>query len=397
VKLEHLYIHVPFCLRRCSYCDFAVSATREPPIDAWLDAVLAEFSRARSEGWGDGAGLKTLYIGGGTPSLLGPGGMEALGRRLADQIGFAPDMEWTAEANPESFTSALAEEWRAAGVSRLSLGVQTFHAGTLRWMGRMHGPEGPGKAVRAAREAGFDDFSVDLIFGLPARLERDWAADLERALELEPTHVSLYGLTAEPATPLGRWVAEGREALAPEETYEAEYLFAVERMSAAGFEPYEVSNFAKPGRESRHNAAYWNGNAYLGLGPGAHSYSPPRRYWNVRDWDEYRTRLAAGASPLDAEETVDAAGAALERVWLGLRTRVGLAGLSNRQEALARDWENAGLARLARGRVTLTARGWLLLDRLAVDMDALAQTQAPGPESALAPIAGGTPGWSRDS
>ena len=375
---RHLYVHVPFCVRRCSYCDFAVTALREPPVAAWLDAVDRELSmHAAAEGWTEAAaeqiGLSTLYVGGGTPSLLGTGAMVALARRVQHTFGVAPDQdEWTAEANPESFTDALAADWREAGVNRISLGAQTFDPAALRWMGRLHGQDGPARAVAAARRAGFDNVSVDLIFGLPERLKRDWAADLERVLELEPEHISLYGLTAEAATPLGRWVAEGRERLAGEERYSEEYLLAVERLAAAGFVHYEVSNFARPGRESRHNGAYWDGSAYLGIGPGAHSYLPPRRFWNLRDWAAYRDRLSGGVSPVEAEERIEAATASLERIWLGLRTGTGVAGLSEAQLALAETWRRAGWAELSGRRVRLTARGWLLLDRLVVDLEATA-------------------------
>src|SRR5690606_18225905 len=227
--------------------------------------------------------LRTVYVGGGTPSLLGAGAMEALRRRLEPYVRLADDVEWTVEANPESFDEAVARGWREAGVNRLSLGAQTFDEGALRWMGRLHDADGPARAVEAARRAGIENVSLDLIFGLPARLGRDWGADLDRALALEPTHVSLYGLTAEPATPLGRWVGEGRETLADEDAYEAEYMLAADRLAAAGYVHYEVSNFARPGRESRHNSAYWTGAAYLGLGPSAHSYVPPERRWNLRD------------------------------------------------------------------------------------------------------------------
>jgi oxygen-independent coproporphyrinogen-3 oxidase len=300
--------------------------------------------------------------------------MAALRRRLEPYIMLGEGVEWTVEANPESFDEALARDWRAAGVNRLSLGVQSFDEGALRWMGRLHGPAGPGRAVAAARAAGLDNFSVDLIFGLPARLGRDWAADLEQALSLEPRHISLYGLTAEPATPLGRWVAEGRERLAEEETYEAEYLLAADRLRAAGFEHYEVSNFARPGFESRHNRAYWAGNAYLGLGSGAHSFLPPRRRWNLREWEAYRRAVAVGESPVAETETVTGEAARLERIWLGLRAANGLArtGWSADQELLAARWLEAGWAVLTPSALRLTPAGWLLLDRLAVEFDAAA-------------------------
>ncbi|MFW6080232.1 MAG: radical SAM family heme chaperone HemW [Gemmatimonadota bacterium] len=416
---RHIYVHVPFCARRCSYCDFAVEAVRRPPVDVWLDAVEREAARrigsgARARGerarvdaaggvgeggsageagvegvavrageadasagvggaGGDGS-LETVYVGGGTPSLLGPGAMAALRERLERHVGgLAGVVEWTAEANPESFDETLARDWLEAGVTRVSLGLQTFHEPALRWMGRLHGAEGAARAVEAARSAGLDDISIDLIFGLPERLRRSWRDDLERALALEPDHVSLYGLTAEPGTPLGRWVATGRERLPDEERYGAEYLEAVERMTAAGLRHYEVSNFARPGRESRHNRAYWSGAAYLGLGPGAHSYQPPERRWNVRGFADYATALAEGREPVEERERVEGESARLERVWLGLRTDAGLPASSvarrQRASALVDRWREAGWARPDADAVRLTARGWLLLDRLAVELD----------------------------
>ena len=369
---EYLYLHVPFCVRRCSYCDFAVDVVRRAPAEAWLDAISAELAvLAETESWEWPLRLRTVYVGGGTPSLLGAGAMEALRRRLEPYVRLSEDVEWSVEANPESFDEAVARGWREAGVNRLSLGAQTFHEGALRWMGRLHGPEGAVRAVEAARRAGIENVSIDLIFGLPARLGRDWGTDLSRVLELDLPHISLYGLTAEPATPLGRWVGEGREVLADEEAYAAEYLLAAERLVAAGYVHYEVSNFARPGRESRHNSAYWTGEAYLGLGPSAHSYLPPERRWNLRDWAAYRSALAEGRSPVDSRETVEGAALELERTWLALRTRAGLerAGWTASQESLVESWVDRGWAEYTAGGVRLTPAGWLLLDRLAVEFD----------------------------
>lgn len=381
VKPEYLYLHVPFCARRCSYCDFAVSAVREPPVSAWLDAIEAELAQVMAtEGWAEPLSLRTFYIGGGTPSLLGLGAMAAIRHRLERYLTWGDDLEWTVEANPESFDEELARDWREAGVNRLSLGAQTFDEGALRWMGRLHGPAGPGRAVAAARAAGLENYSIDLIFGLPARLGRDWGADLARALALEPRHISLYGLTAEPMTPLGRWVREGRERLAEEEVYEAEYLEAAARLRGAGFEHYEVSNFARPGYESRHNRAYWTGAAYLGLGPGSHSFLPPRRRWNLRSWEAYRDTVLAGRSPVAETEVVTGEAARLEEIWLGLRTGTGLprAGWSLAQRELVQRWVEEGWAEFsADGAVRLTPTGWLLLDRLAVEFDAAAEPVAP--------------------
>ena len=369
-----MYIHVPFCVRRCSYCDFAVTATREPPEIAWLDSIVAEAeAHCRREAWSGPFDVGTVYVGGGTPSLLGRGVMAEVTRRLAPWIRWsAGSVEWTVEANPESFTPDLAEDWRRAGVGRVSLGAQTFHEPALRWMGRMHGVEGPVRAVTAARAAGIENVSIDLMFGLPARLGRDWTTDLDRTLALEPEHISLYGLTAEPATPLGRWVAAGREQLADEERYREEYLEAADRLAREGYVQYEVSNFARPGLESRHNCAYWEGAPYLGLGPGAHSSLPPRRFWNTRDWAAYRARLAAGESTIDGEETVAPEMAVLERLWLGLRQAGGVTGLTPGQLRVAEIWGRQGWAELSRDRVRLTPEGWLLLDRLVVELESAA-------------------------
>src|SRR5690606_19310976 len=354
---EYLYLHVPFCVRRCSYCDFAVDVVRRAPVDAWLDAISAELALlAETESWEWPLRLRTVSVGGGTPSLLGAGAMEALRRRLEPYVRLSEDVEWSVEANPESFDEAVARGWREAGVNRLSLGAQTFHEGALRWMGRLHGPEGAVRAVEAARRAGIEHVSIDLIFGLPARLGRAWGTDLSRVLELDLPHISLYGLTAEPATPLGRWVGEGREVLADEGAYAAEYLLAAERLAAAGYVHYEVSNFARPGRESRHNSAYWTGEAYLGLGPSAHSYLPPERRWNLRGWAAYRSALAEGRSPVDSRETVEGAAVELERTWLALRTRAGLArvGWTAAQESLVESWVDRGWAEYTAGGVRLT-------------------------------------------
>lgn len=367
-----MYVHVPFCVRRCGYCDFAVTATRTPPVQEWLAAIVAELElRRQNEAWSRPLRLETLYVGGGTPSLLGAGAMAALRDALACAAVWERDAEWTAEANPESFTPQLARDWLAAGVNRISLGAQSFHEPTLRWMGRLHGAAGPGLAVAAARTAGIDNISIDLMFGLPSHLGRDWDADLAQVLRLEPEHVSLYGLTAEPGTPLGRQVDAGRERLPDQDRYAAEYLLATDRLVAAGFRHYEVSNFARPGRESRHNAAYWRLVPYLGLGPGAHSYVPPVRSWNVRDWAEYSRRLARGEAVEEGREVLGEADIALEGVWLGLRSDVGLAAgaLTGAQQETVRGWEGAGWAEQAGGRVRLTRAGWLLLDRLAVELD----------------------------
>lgn len=369
--VESVYVHAPFCARRCFYCDFAVKVRRTGDAEGWAAATARELAILEAEGMVLAPRLRTLYVGGGTPSLLGAGAMGLLADVLGRNRLTHPGLEWTAEANPESLTPEVAEGWSRAGVNRISLGVQSFQEPVLRWMGRLHGPEGAREAVARARRAGFANLSVDLIFGLPETLERDWRGDLEAAAALEVPHVSLYGLTAEPGTPLGRRVAEGRVAMPPDDRYADEYLEAHERLTARGFRHYEVSNFALPGHESLHNRRYWDGTPYLGLGNGSHSFFPPERRWNLRAWDAYLQALDRGTLPLDGSEEVLGDAAVLERLWLGLRTDAGvpedwLAG--ERARAVADRWVREGLAGLERERLRLTPRGWLLLDRLTVEM-----------------------------
>lgn len=369
--IRSVYVHAPFCARRCYYCDFAVEVA-PPDRDAWLNALRAELCALAREGtFLLDETLETLYVGGGTPSLLGAPAMDGLLTVIGEERLRHADLEWTAEANPESFTQDLATAWLCAGVNRISLGIQSFHAPSLRWMGRLHGAKGARSAVRVARAAGFANLNVDLIFGLPAHLEREWERDLDRTLALEPDHVSLYGLTAEPATPLGRAVAEGRETLPREERYGQEYLLAVDRLAEAGYEAYEVSNFARPGFESRHNSVYWSGEPYVGLGNGAHSYRHPIRRWNLRDWDAYRAGAVDPGLPVDDEEELDVSKVRLERIWLGLRTRrgVSLCDLPSSARDQARRWEEDALAEVDGNVVRLTPKGWLVMDRLTVELD----------------------------
>lgn len=370
--VDVVYVHAPFCSRRCVYCDFAVQVRQHGDVEEWIRALAGEVSVLEQERvFSLATELKTLYVGGGTPSLLGP---TAMGR-LAELVGrdrlTSPELEWTAEANPESLTPEIADGWAGAGVNRLSIGVQSFHPDALRWMGRLHGSTGPARAVGAARAAGITNLSIDLIFGLPATSGRSWTEDLQRALELDVPHVSLYGLTIEAGTALGRAVREGRERPVDEQQYREEFLEASEVLTGAGYEQYEVSNFARSGARSRHNGAYWTGEPYLGLGNGAHSFAPPVRRWNVRSWEEYLAACRDGKSPEAEREVLDAEAVDLEAVWLGLRTDAGVRAPRPGSDAdrVTSRWVDRGLATLRDGRVVLTPAGWLLLDELAVELD----------------------------
>src|SRR2546425_6032323 len=305
--MPHLYVHVPFCQRRCSYCDFSIAVRKHIPARAYVDAVLGELAAvypadvAREPG-GVGAGsLHTLYLGGGTPSLLPPDAISALLTSLLDVFRATPSrdvFEVTLEANPEDVTPDSARAWRCAGVNRVSLGAQSFDDRVLQWMHRSHDSTRIGDAVRALRGAGLDNISLDLIFALPAELRRDWARDLDLACSLLPAHLSLYGLTVEERTPLARWISRGAVRPSKDERYADEYLLAHMRLAACGYRFYEVSNAERDGHRSRHNSAYWSGRAYLGLGPAAHSFDGRVRRWNVAAWEAYRrpvvARLPAG-------------------------------------------------------------------------------------------------------
>ncbi|HJU88353.1 MAG TPA: radical SAM family heme chaperone HemW [Gemmatimonadaceae bacterium] len=361
---RHVYVHVPFCARRCSYCDFAIAVRRVVPVEEFLGALDLELSMRFERAT---APLETIYLGGGTPSRLGPEGISRTLELLLRRVTFAPDAEVTIEANPEDVTLAAASAWKHAGVNRVSLGAQSFDAASLGWMHRTHSSGAIAAAVGALREAGLENVSLDLIFALPDALSRDWSRDLEATIALEPDHISLYGLTVEPRTPLGRWSARGAVAEAPEERYESEFLLAHERLTAAGYEHYEVSNFARPGRRSRHNSAYWARAPYEGFGPSAHAFDGERRRWNLSAYTAWVAALGRGRDPVEGEEVLNSENRAAERVYLGLRTSEGLV-LTDPEKERTAPWRDAGWATQEGGRLRLTPVGWLRLDALAVDL-----------------------------
>jgi oxygen-independent coproporphyrinogen-3 oxidase len=365
---SHVYVHIPFCARRCSYCDFAIAVRGTVPVDEYLRLLDREMAIRYPGGAGP---VQTLYLGGGTPSRLGPDGIARLMAQLDDRLTLAPNAEVTIEANPDDVTLDAARVWRASGVNRVSLGAQSFDDRALAWMHRVHDAAAIPAACDAIRAAGFDALSLDLIFALPESIGRDWGKDLERALALDPTHVSLYGLTIEAPTPLGKWVASGRAIEAPEERYESEFLLADELLVGAGFEHYEVSNFGRPGHRARHNSAYWLGAPYAGLGPGAHEFAPPVRRWNVRDYAEWVRLLAADMDPAGGTEALTEENRIAEAVYLGLRTVDGLP-IDDAEGEHVRKWVDAGWARVMKGgRLVLTPLGWLRLDSLAADLTLL--------------------------
>ncbi len=364
VTARHVYVHVPFCARRCSYCDFSIAVRRTVPARAFAERVRDELA-VREE---PARAVDTIDLGGGTPSRLGGDGvawlLDAVRERCAPDAG----AEITLEANPEDVSPDHARAWAAAGVTRVSLGVQSFHDPVLQWMHRVHDATAVPRAMDVLREAGLSDVSVDLIFAVPAELSRDWARDVDAALALAPTHVSLYGLTIEPGTPLGRWTARGAVREAPEERYAAEFLEAHARLTAAGFTHYEVSNYARPDHRARHNSAYWQQVPYLALGPSAHGFDGRERRWNVSAYAAWDAEVRAGRDPCGGLELLTEENRRAEAVYLGLRTVEGLP-LASEEATLVAPWIEAGWLQVgADGVARCTAEGWLRLDALAATL-----------------------------
>jgi putative oxygen-independent coproporphyrinogen III oxidase len=337
-------------------------------MDEYLGALNTEMSVRHGE---SDLELDSLYFGGGTPSKLGGDGVCRLLEVVQRHSVIRAGSEVTLEANPEDVSRANVRAWRDAGVNRVSLGVQSFDDAVLSWMHRTHDATAARTAVHALREHGIDNVSIDLIFAIPASVPRSWERDLDAALDLELSHVSVYGLTVESHTPLGRWVARKDVAEAPEESFEAEFLAAHERLTAAGFEHYEVSNYGRPGHHSRHNWAYWDRNPYGGVGPSAHEFDGRERRWNARAYADWVARASRNEDPRDGHECVGRDQETAEEVYLKLRTSAGVQ-VSAEERDHVRRWIDAGWAELTPdSTLRLTGIGWLRLDSLANDLTLL--------------------------
>jgi putative oxygen-independent coproporphyrinogen III oxidase len=364
----HLYLHVPFCARRCSYCDFAIAVRRNVPSKLFAQRVLEEWgSWQEHPAWSDSPTLDTVYFGGGTPSLIEP---ELIGKLLETvnrSHAIVAGAEITLEANPDDVDANRAAAWQAAGVNRVSLGVQSFEPPVLRWMHRTHTREQVPAAVAALRKAGIENLSLDLIFGLPSELTRDWDADLTAALSLSPDHLSIYGLTVESHTPLMHWIERGETRPAPESGFVEQFLSTHARLSESGFDHYEISNYARPGYRAAHNSAYWKRAPYVGIGPSAHSGLGNERRWNLREWAAYDAALERGESVVAGREMLSESALRLEELYLGLRTTEGLpeARVSSGQ---ANAWIDAGWMKREQSRFRLTPEGWLRLDALVAEI-----------------------------
>lgn len=358
------YVHVPFCATRCGYCDFNTYTAEELGAGAsrstYADTVISEIRWARGQVT-DGRRVATVFVGGGTPTLLGAGDLVRILDAIDEEFGLEPGAEVTTEANPDSVSPGMLQQLREGGFTRVSFGVQSLAPHVLEVLERTHTPGRALEAITEARAAGFAQVSADLIYATPGETDDDLASSVGAVLDAGVDHLSAYSLIVEEGTRLAARVRRG-DLPAPDDDIAADRYRIVDALSqGAGLEWYEVSNWARPGSECRHNLGYWCDADWWGAGPGAHGHLDGRRWWNLKHPAAYARALAEGISPVAGEERVDEAGRALERVMLGIRTRDGLARAGLDSEAVA-SLSGQGLVEASDDRVALTARGRLLAD-----------------------------------
>ena len=368
------YVHVPFCTKRCGYCSFNTAPYLAAAVPRFLRALDAEIALAGSAPWAAGVRLGTVFLGGGTPSLLAPDELAGILDALRSRFGIAPDAEITVECNPESVTPERFAGYRAAGVTRISLGVQSLDDRVLPTLDRLHSAADARRAFGAARAAGFPHVSVDLIYGLPGQDAAGWARTVSEALAWAPDHLSAYALSLDEGSV---WTSTGVRDLPVEDAVTEQYETLTRLAAAAGYEHYEVSNYARPGHRSAHNQVYWRAEEYLGLGPGACGFLGDVRYSNARPLERYCATLEAGRLPLATHESLTPRQRLAERLFLGLRTADGVpAAWMDERLAMDRgalperlaEWHERGLLERRAGRLRLTETGFFLSDALFVDL-----------------------------
>ena len=346
------YVHIPFCRHRCDYCAFATFTDRDHIIEKYLDAVTTEISRAVAQGMPTAT---SIFVGGGTPTRVPP---EALIKVLS-HIPTTSDAEVTIECNPDDITSEMLRIFRDGGVNRLSFGVQSMQSHVLQSLGRTHNPANVERSVELARQAGFTDINLDIIYGVHGESVDDWAATVASVLRLEPTHISAYGLTVEGGTPLA-----DDPSRHPDDDVQAEmYEVVDDLLTAAGMENYEVSNWSRPGRECQHNRLYWFQGNYAGFGSAAHAHHDGRRSWNVRTPDRFIELIESSQSAESSSEILDVDAQRIEGLQLALRMREGVPVDSFSASDLELMSE---LVRVNNGQVTLTRAGRLMANEVAL-------------------------------
>jgi len=367
------YVHVPFCAKRCGYCSFNTAPLEDGTMARYLEALHREIDLLGGIGWSSRVRLSTIFFGGGTPSLLAAEELGAVLARIRARFDVAADAEVTVECNPESVTRDKLAGYRAAGVNRLSLGVQSLDDSILPRLGRLHDARGARVAFEAARAAGCDNLSVDLMYGLPGLDPDGWTRAVEAVLDWEPDHLSAYGLTLDAGS---LWGAAGVEGLPTEDTQIDQYWRLARAAAARGLEHYEISNYARPGRRSRHNQIYWRAAEYLAAGPGACGFVGRLRYANVKATPRYCETLAGGELPIASSEHLSKGQRLAERLILGLRTADGIPaalletrlGGDARLRDLVERWRARALLVDVDDRVRLSEAGFLLSDALFVEL-----------------------------
>lgn len=366
--VEHLYVHIPFCPKVCPYCSFYKETSDRNKTAAFLDAVLLELDQQTAALAVAGRELRpvTIFFGGGTPSALSTPQLEYLLSGLRARLDLSALVEWTLEMNPATVSLEKARTLRALGVNRVSMGVQSWDPGLLLTLGRVHTADQARRSYAILREAGFDNVNLDLIFAVPGQTRATWLRSLRETVALAPDHVSAYNLTYEEDTEFLRRFETGE--FQRDDDLDADlFELTADTLAAAGYPPYEISNFARPGRACRHNLAYWHGADYLGLGPSAFSTVGERRWSNVRDTAAFITRINAGEPAADFHEDVPPATRTAETIAFGLRTDRGVAEdtLAPWAETVAGHVGEGLMARTPAGRVVLTRRGRMVADAVA--------------------------------
>jgi len=370
------YIHIPYCVRRCGYCDFNTYTPAELQVSEDLtkisnnhiDLLIAEADQARAS-VKTTAPIPTIFFGGGTPTLMEPSDLKRVLRHLEDKFGFTPDIEITIEANPDTVSKEKLAAFREIGINRISFGMQSGVDHVLKVLDRTHNPANVSKATNWAKEVGFKEISVDLIYGAPGESIEDWQKTIQTALALPITHISAYALIVEAGTKLAGQVKRGEVNIPEDDQTADKYLIADESFTKAGFTWYELSNWAKAGSECRHNIAYWVGANWWGLGPGAHSHVDGVRFWNVKHPAAYQERLTTGAEPIQEREILTGEQMASERLMLEIRLKSGIAksSLVAEQIAALESFHISGALdpdMWAAQRVALTQSGRLIADRI---------------------------------
>ncbi len=365
-----VYIHVPFCKQKCSYCDFHFS-TDSSYVDDMTEAMCTEMSL---RDW-PAHQLETVYFGGGTPSILSATQLTKLIEAVKEQVGIAEKAEITLEANPDDIDEAKLSVWKDCGINRLSIGIQSFNDSDLKSMNRAHDASMSRDCVSLAQKMGFDNISVDMMYGLPNQKLEDFEKNVDQFLALDVDHISAYNLTIEKGTAYGRLMEKGLLSMPPEEQMEEQFLKLRRLLSDAGYEQYEVSNFARRGKISRHNSAYWTKQTYVGIGPSAHSFNGESRMWNVANNHRYMKGVT-DSNPITEEEKLSEVERYNEEILTGLRTKWGvnlariknLYGIDLLAEGSALTSQYNDMIEIEQGSLRLNERGLLIADRIASDL-----------------------------